>query len=64
MQTTSKLAYTVEEACDAIGIGRTKLYALANEGRIDMRKVGGRTVVTVESLRRLLAEAEPALPTS
>jgi len=63
MHTAEKLAYTVEEACAAIGIGRTKLYALANEHQIDMKRVGGRTLVTAESLQRLISDAEPALPT-
>lgn len=62
MNIDAKIALTVPEACDAIGVGRTKLYSLANAGRIDMRKVDGRTLVTAESLRRLIAEAAPALP--
>lgn len=61
MQQQPKFALTVPEACDAIGIGRTKLYALAAEGRVDMRKIDGRTVVTADSLRLLVAEARPAL---
>ncbi len=55
-----KIAYTVPEALAAIGIGRTNFYKLANEGKIDLRRVGGRTLVTAASLNRLIAEAEMA----
>ena len=55
-----KIAYTVPEALAAIGIGRTNFYKLARDGKIDLRKVGGRTLATAASLRRLLEEAERA----
>lgn len=57
---SQKIAYTVPEALAAIGIGRTNLYKLAGEGKLDLRKVGGRTLVTAASLNRLVEEAEPA----
>ena len=60
MVASQKIAYTVPEALAAIGIGRTNFYKLAREGRIDLRKVGGRTLVTAESLRRLIDEAQHA----
>lgn len=53
-----KLAYTIPEALAAIGIGRTNLYKLASEGKLDLRKVGGRTLVTAASLQRLIDDAE------
>lgn len=55
-----KLAYTVNEALAALGIGRTKFYQLAREGKIDLRKLGTRTIATAASLERLIDEAEPA----
>lgn len=60
MNFSEKIAYTVPEALAAIGIGRTNLYKLAGQGKLDLRKVGGRTLVTAESLRRLVEEAEAA----
>lgn len=60
MNTAEKIAYTVPEALAAIGIGRTNFYKLAGEGKIDLRKVGGRTLVTATSLHRLIEEAEAA----
>lgn len=58
MNCPPKLAYTVPEALAALGIGRTNFYKLASEGKIDLRKVGGRTVATAASLQRLVEEAE------
>lgn len=49
-----KLAFTITEACHAVGIGRTKLYALIGEGRLETRKIGSRTVIPAESLRALV----------
>lgn len=60
MNDTDKLAYTVEEAMSAIGIGRTFLYQLAAQRRLDLRKVGGRTLITAASLRRLIEDAPDA----
>ena len=45
------IAVTVQDACERIGIGRTKLYAEIKAGRIEARKAGGRTLVLVPSLR-------------
>lgn len=53
-----KLAYTIAEACHAVGIGRTKLYELIGEGRVETRKIGARTVIPAESLRALISSAE------
>lgn len=60
MNAALKLAYTVPEGMAALGVGRTKFYELARDGKIDLRKVGGRTVATAASLRRLVEEAERA----
>ncbi len=60
MHSSQKIAYTVPEALAALGIGRTNLYKIAREGKLDLRKVGGRTLVTAASLRRLIDEAEAA----
>ena len=48
------LAYSVAEACRVTSIGRTRLYALIAEGRLEVRKIGKRTIIPAESLRRLI----------
>jgi excisionase family DNA binding protein len=52
-----KLAVSVSDACRLIGIGRTKVYELIKEGRLQTVKLGRRTVIKVDSIRSLLAEA-------
>jgi excisionase family DNA binding protein len=45
----------------AIGVSRTTLYALRDEGAIEFTKIGGRTVIRADELRRFLA-AQPPMP--
>jgi excisionase family DNA binding protein len=51
---------TVSEATDATGLGKTTLYRLIKEGRIETVAVGRRRLVKVESLLLALAETQPA----
>ena len=48
------LAYSIADACRVTSLGRTRLYELINEGRIEVRKIGGRTLIPAESLHRLI----------
>lgn len=48
-----KLAYRVDEACHALGIGRTSLYELAKAGQIKLIKIAGRTLVPRSEIERL-----------
>jgi hypothetical protein len=49
----------VPEACQALRIGKTKLYEYIEAGRLDCRKNGRRTVITVASIEEL-AKSLPA----
>jgi excisionase family DNA binding protein len=49
------------EACEALGIGRTFLYRLIAERRIEVTKLGRRTIVSIPSLLKLL-DAHAAQP--
>ena len=51
------LAYRVPDACRTAGIGRTKLYELAAQGRLRLIRIDGRTLVDGDSLRALLRPA-------
>lgn len=51
---TERLAYTIADACRALGVGKTKLYALIGAGRLDARSLGKKTLITAESVQRLL----------
>lgn len=57
MRTTvnEKLAHTIPEAVASTGIGRTTLYALIKEGKLEAVKLGSRTLVLDSSIRALLA---------
>ena len=54
------LAYGIPDACRALGIGRTRLYALIGEGKIEARQCGGRTLIPADSLRAFVANLPPA----
>lgn len=60
---TQRLTYFVDEAAKATGFSRDTLYRRHREGVITMRKIGGRTVIAVDDLMRLIEEA-PAVPRS
>jgi excisionase family DNA binding protein len=55
---TPKLAYSIAEACTAIGISRSKLYQLISLKRIATRKIGSRTIIPAESLRALVSAGD------
>lgn len=48
------LAYPVSEACRVSSLGRTRLYQLIAEGRLEVRKIGKRTLIPAASLRALI----------
>lgn len=49
------LAYSINEACRVSSLGRTRLYQLISEGRLEVRKIGKRTLIPAASLRALIA---------
>ena len=50
------LAYSVKEACKATSLGKTYLYHLIKEGRLEVRKIGNRTIIPAASLHALIEE--------
>jgi excisionase family DNA binding protein len=50
-----KILYTVNEACDVLGIKRTALYERQKAGLITFRKDGTRTLVDRDELERYAA---------
>jgi excisionase family DNA binding protein len=49
-----RLSCTIDEACDATGLGRTKLYELIGTGQLITTAVGRRRLVLIRSLVTLL----------
>jgi excisionase family DNA binding protein len=52
-----KLAYSVEEACQALGIGRALTYELIMSGRLHSIKVGARRLIPSSALAEFLGGA-------
>ena len=52
-----KLAYSVEEACQALGIGRALAYELIMSGRIHSIKAGARRFIPASALADFLGGA-------
>lgn len=49
-----KLAYSIKETCRATSLGRSTVYAHIAAGRLQARRIGGRTVIPAESLHAFL----------
>ena len=49
------LAYGIADACRVSGLGRTLIYRLIAEGKIEARACGGRTLIPAASLRGFLS---------
>lgn len=48
------LTISIAEASKAIGCGRTTIYELIRQGRLEIVKLGRRTLVKTASIRRLV----------
>lgn len=53
-----RLTCTVAEACQATGLGRTKLYGLIGAGHLSTITIGRRRLVLVRSLLELFSSDE------
>lgn len=51
-----KLNYQINEACDALGISRSKLYSEVKAGRLRMGRFLGRSVIARNELERFWRE--------
>lgn len=62
----TQLAYSVSEACKALGISRSHLYEQVRRKRLRIVKIGSRTLVPASEIERLLSESreEGQLPGS
>jgi len=50
-----KLAYSINDTAKALSLGRTSIYAMIADGRLQAFKLGRRRLVKAESVRRLIA---------
>lgn len=49
-----QLSLSIEEACSATGLGRTKIYQLIKSGELKAHKIGKRTVILKDDLEEFL----------
>jgi len=49
-----RIAYTVKAAAHAIGLSRSKLYLMMDDGTLHSLKVAGRRLIPAEALHALL----------
>lgn len=49
-----QLAYSINDTAKALSLGRTSIYALIGDGRLEAFKLGRRTLVKADSIRRLI----------
>lgn len=50
------IAVSIKDAATALSIGRTSIYAMIADGRLEAFKLGRRTLVRVESIQKLVAK--------
>ena len=53
-ESAANLAYSIEETCRALSIGRTSLYRLIKDGEVKTRKIGARVLIPASELQRLI----------
>lgn len=49
------LAFSINDTAKALSLGRTSIYAMIGDGRLEAFKLGRRRLVKAESVRRLIA---------
>jgi excisionase family DNA binding protein len=50
-----QLAYSINDTARVLSLGRTSIYAMIADGRLEAFKLGRRTLIRAESVRRLVA---------
>lgn len=50
---------TIEDAARISGIGRSRVFQLINDGKLQTTKIGNRRLIFVSSLRELLEKGHP-----
>lgn len=53
---SAPLAYSIDGAAKATTLCRSKIYEYVRQGKIETRKLGRRTVIPADSLRRFIEE--------
>jgi excisionase family DNA binding protein len=57
-RTVETLATSIKGAAKALSLGRTSIYGLIREGRLETVKLGRRTLIKTASIRALLSDGD------
>ena len=49
-----RLAYSINDTAKALSLGRTSIYAMIADGRLEALKLGRRTLIKADSIRRVV----------
>lgn len=49
-----RLAYSINDTAKALSLGRTSIYAMIADGRLEAFKLGRRTLIKADSIRRVI----------
>ena len=49
-----EILYPIDDACRRLGIRRSKFYQLVKAGKLEIRKIGSRSVVPASSVARFV----------
>lgn len=52
-----RLGYTIPEVCRIVPCSRATVYRLINQNKLELLKIGGRSIIPARSLRNLFSEA-------
>lgn len=58
-QGLARIFYSPRETEQILGVSHATLYRLIGAGRLDARKLGAKTVITGESIERLVVKLPP-----
>jgi hypothetical protein len=59
-QIPARALYSPREVEAILGISHAHLYRLIGAGKLDARKIGAKTVISAQSIERMIAELPPA----
>jgi len=59
-----QILYTIAQCCPLAAIGRTKFYELVANGEIPIKKIGRKSLVAADDLRRWAARLPSIEPTN
>lgn len=54
-----RLTYSILEAGHALGVGKSTIYKLIGEGRLNLLKIGTRSLIRADDLRAVVDAAQP-----